>query len=426
MRRLYVLILLVLMITSFNIVVLCDDNIVPIYINNTEKNVTNIFKGKNINGRTMIKASAVEINGGAAFRHNENGEIYFERADKKIVMKLNNNIIKINGSSIIMDCTPMLIDGYIYVPLKYLYEALDCEIEWDNELKAVIINTGDIYIGNGQVVFPLNDRNILSNKDVKAIYDDVYTEKYKNTLDKMFSLGWEIKSEKQYVLENFEICDHCPHSIYIFKEWEVLFTDKYNNKKIFIFKNNSSMNDNIKDYLIDNFNEYYKNNYVDKYFNDKGTEKYIDFYFAGQFNNYDKGDESESFRKYINSLSKTENAIDLANFDFNKIYEICPVYASIKIYCQTDDIEDKKNKQLKIDEAYCKAEKMVSEIIKDSDGKANIELLVSNGRDRSFNEVKRYNSFYIKGQLYSKDSSVQVNMSSLTCLVYKDTLYNIY
>ena len=399
-----------------------DDNYVAIYMDSYSDDIGSYLDGRNIKGRIMISAFGVDWGFGAKVKYGSNAnEIIFARADKTIVMRTDSNVMLVNGSSVIMDCKPVTIEGKIYVPLKYLYEALGCQVEWNPESKAVNINTGDMNIGMGVVTYPLNHESLLTKVKEENIYKTNYIEEYKDVLDRMFPSGWKVESEKQFVRESFETCEHYTGDIQVFTKWEISYTDKNNEKRIFTISNIADMNKNIENYLLNMFENYYMDNYINKYFNDENISVNADFSFVGENVPNGRKEAEEAYKIYISNL--TNEAVDLSELDMNEIYDKFPVYADININCDTANADNIADKQNIIDTAYNRAEEMVSEIISDTGNKANIELYVNALGDKNFEDQKNYREFYVAGEKYTGNPSVLVYMSDLTYEVYKDTLY---
>lgn len=95
------------------------------------------------NGRTFLPIRAViEAMG---------GEVEWDGVDKKVSIYLNNNKIhlwignktaKVNGSYKESDVAPYISDsGRTMLPLRFIVENLDCEVDWDGLTKRVTIKT---------------------------------------------------------------------------------------------------------------------------------------------------------------------------------------------------------------------------------------------------------------------------------------------
>lgn len=58
---------------------------------------------------------------------------------KIIWMQINNNVAKVDGVNYNMDIGPRIIDGKTYVPVKYLFDLLGVEYEWDGDNRIVSV-----------------------------------------------------------------------------------------------------------------------------------------------------------------------------------------------------------------------------------------------------------------------------------------------
>ena len=95
------------------------------------------------NGRTFLPIRAViEAMG---------GEVEWDQSDKKVSIYLNDNKInlwigdktaRVNGSYIESDVAPYISDsGRTMLPLRFIVENLDCEVDWDGITKTVTIKS---------------------------------------------------------------------------------------------------------------------------------------------------------------------------------------------------------------------------------------------------------------------------------------------
>ena len=88
-------------------------------------------------------------------------------------------LININGTTVRMDVPTMILDGRTLVPIRFISEAFDCEVDWDENRQIVYIYSNDGETGN-QGIFPqhgiiiqdgdiwLNDPNDIYFKSGKA------------------------------------------------------------------------------------------------------------------------------------------------------------------------------------------------------------------------------------------------------------------
>ena len=57
----------------------------------------------------------------------------------KVRLTIDNNIAQINGKEIKLDVAPTIINSRTMVPVRFVAEAFDCEVEWDSKRRTVYI-----------------------------------------------------------------------------------------------------------------------------------------------------------------------------------------------------------------------------------------------------------------------------------------------
>lgn len=150
-----------------DIKVVMDDSVVPIAyhenkIDNEDRNVAIIIDGEWIdliakpfieNDRTLIPLVGILESLGAEFELVEekevikiNGEhITIELTIGEDSAKVLRNITGTSKEEIIrLDVKPIFVDDNIFIPGRFIVETLGYEVDWDNSLRAMIINTENI------------------------------------------------------------------------------------------------------------------------------------------------------------------------------------------------------------------------------------------------------------------------------------------
>ncbi|NLY17958.1 MAG: DUF5050 domain-containing protein [Clostridiaceae bacterium] len=94
-----------------------------------------------INNRTMVPIRGVFEAMGATVEWDNNRKIVTIEKDIKIQVQLDNPKALVDGETVIMDVPPAGIDGRILVPVRFISEALDAEVEWVNSTKTVFIKS---------------------------------------------------------------------------------------------------------------------------------------------------------------------------------------------------------------------------------------------------------------------------------------------
>ncbi len=96
------------------------------------------------NGTTMVPLRSIseylgaDVNWDAATRG-----IHIEKGSRTVDLTVGQVAAKINGEYITISQSPVIVSGYTMVPLRFIGEALDCEVGWEARTKTVTITTGN-------------------------------------------------------------------------------------------------------------------------------------------------------------------------------------------------------------------------------------------------------------------------------------------
>ena len=100
-------------------------------------------------GRTLIPLRAMAEGFGADVLWNdENNEVIVTREGNRIVIKTNEKTAIVNGRKITLDVEASIYGDRTYVPLRFIGENLDVDIEWDEDLRIIKIKEKDNSIGD--------------------------------------------------------------------------------------------------------------------------------------------------------------------------------------------------------------------------------------------------------------------------------------
>jgi len=94
--------------------------------------------------------------------------VWAEAAGTKIKLFVNQQEIKLNTGAILQD-------GRVLVPLRFVAEAFNAKVVWDNQSKSVAIeekNLGDAYLKGQMAKEPGISNNLIKPAALKAILDD--------------------------------------------------------------------------------------------------------------------------------------------------------------------------------------------------------------------------------------------------------------
>ena len=64
----------------------------------------------------------------------------FSSDNTEVIINIGSPIIYVNGNPIEMDTVAVIKDGRTFIPLKYLANAFEINIEWNNDTKEIEIN----------------------------------------------------------------------------------------------------------------------------------------------------------------------------------------------------------------------------------------------------------------------------------------------
>lgn len=95
-----------------------------------------------INGRTMVPMRAIFEQLGATVTWDDATKTATgTTTDTAVSVTINSTAITINGEIKTMDVAPQIVDGRTLVPARFISEAFGCSIEWDDESRTVFITT---------------------------------------------------------------------------------------------------------------------------------------------------------------------------------------------------------------------------------------------------------------------------------------------
>ena len=107
--------------------------------------VKDIYSGENItpaiiNSRVMVPIRAiVETLGGTVGWDESLKQITMNARGNKVIMWLNSTAISANGMTAQMDVAPQIINNRTFVPVRFAAENFDCQVDWLNSLKEVVV-----------------------------------------------------------------------------------------------------------------------------------------------------------------------------------------------------------------------------------------------------------------------------------------------
>jgi hypothetical protein len=146
----------------------------PIKLEIDGENVVSDVMPLIIDDRSLIPIRLVSEKLNAKINWNEeNGaaEVLYE--DTKIVFKIDENVVNVNGEEILMDIPSVIVDNRMMIPTRFVCETLGMLVKWDVEERKIIINSEDDNKNTAinDIKYTINDNNlhigIISNSEIK-------------------------------------------------------------------------------------------------------------------------------------------------------------------------------------------------------------------------------------------------------------------
>ncbi|MGN1115221.1 MAG: copper amine oxidase N-terminal domain-containing protein, partial [Candidatus Ornithomonoglobus sp.] len=70
-------------------------------------------------------------------------KITMTKDDKAVIMQIDNKNATVNGKKYALESAPEINNDRTMVPLRFISEALDSDVEWDSNSRTVIIENDD-------------------------------------------------------------------------------------------------------------------------------------------------------------------------------------------------------------------------------------------------------------------------------------------
>lgn len=142
MKKIKIYVFVFVMLVFFNSNGYADD--IKVYINSVEVkfDVPPIIE----NGRTLVPMRAIfEALGAEVYWDGETKTAAAYKGDIGVAVQVDNFYANKNNSAVELDVAPKIIDGRMLVPLRFIGEAFDNDVNWNNDNRTVTItsNTSD-------------------------------------------------------------------------------------------------------------------------------------------------------------------------------------------------------------------------------------------------------------------------------------------
>ena len=157
-------------------------------------------------GRTLVPMRAVfETLGLSVDWDDATKTVTGKNVNKTITLKIGDTTAYINGISKTLDVASDIINSRTYVPLRFVAEALNCDVNWFGDERCVAIYS-DGYKGIKKGMATLKSdvhRDVMTEFELSSSYDDIYHEERPSIAEqeKVYS---ELKKKGELVCDNEE------------------------------------------------------------------------------------------------------------------------------------------------------------------------------------------------------------------------------
>lgn len=139
--------------------------------------------------------------------NNDKKLVTIKNNDRQILMTIGDTNITVNNEKIKNDVAPLIRKDRTYVPLRFVAENMNLKVNWDGKEKKVIINSQNDNITDGITGLSADEKEFLNKFQSKQkIIEDNMTSLKKSFFEKASTLSKE-DLEKEYNRANKEISD---------------------------------------------------------------------------------------------------------------------------------------------------------------------------------------------------------------------------
>lgn len=139
-----------------------------------------------INERTMVPMRNIFEEIGATVEWNQDTQtVKSRKGEDTIEITIGSKKVKVNGKEILLDVSAQAINARTYVPVRFISEALNTEVNWDNRTQTVEIKThknsnGKLYNFSDFKSTYINLKPFLKQNGDPKEYDEIYNPAYED------------------------------------------------------------------------------------------------------------------------------------------------------------------------------------------------------------------------------------------------------
>ena len=146
------------------------------------------------NNRTLVPIRFISEELGAQVEWDQaNQTVTIIKEQMKVNLTVGQKTMIVSGKTKTMDTTPTMKEGRLFVPVKYIGELLNVDVEWLSKENTVAITPG---IASDAVVAKVNDLTITAQDIMNQIEYEMMMIEYQYQYDDSF---WETEEAKEYI-----------------------------------------------------------------------------------------------------------------------------------------------------------------------------------------------------------------------------------
>lgn len=117
-----------------------DENKIKVFLN--DKNIDFDVNPVIVNNRVLVPFRKIFESLGAEVSWDENDKTVKSSLDNiNITLKVGEDESTVNDKNVLLDCSPQIINGRVFIPLRFICESIGANVEWYDLEKSVYIDT---------------------------------------------------------------------------------------------------------------------------------------------------------------------------------------------------------------------------------------------------------------------------------------------
>jgi len=151
-----------------------DENKISLFINDTKI----YFADELFSEGNTVYVPAERLFDSVGMKYSENSNSVTVINEKlNLVFSAESNISTLNGKNIVLNQTPVIKNGIMYIPLNLINEALNADVWWDEEANLVVVTTGTSKTDN--ILKNIGGKFYMNGKpyyEISFLYESLFRE----------------------------------------------------------------------------------------------------------------------------------------------------------------------------------------------------------------------------------------------------------